>query len=89
MLYLTWDYPFRDSLERLLMSTGPMNKKSLMKVGDLVAPIGAADRGSIECGIILKLSRTGHETRSAEVLFTDGEIVWMRTQTLVVINESR
>lgn len=59
-----------------------------MKVGDLVAPIGAADRESIECGIILKLSRTGHETRSAEVLFTDGEIVWMRTQTLVVINES-
>lgn len=59
-----------------------------MKVGDLVAARGPADRESIEYGIILKLSRTGHETRSAEVLFTDGEIVWMRTQTLVVINES-
>lgn len=57
-----------------------------MKVGDLVyydAPL----HDDMEChspamGIVLKLSRTGHKTESAQVLFTRGEVAWFDTQVL-------
>mgnify|MGYP003142684059 FL=1 len=57
-----------------------------MKVGDLVyydTPL----HDDMECyspamGIVLKLSRTGHKTESAQVLFTRGEVAWFDTQVL-------
>mgnify|MGYP003118211367 CR=1 FL=1 len=61
-----------------------------MKVGDLVQFESiAAGHGlaPLECGIVVKLSRTGHKTKSAEVLFNDGDIGWVGTDTLVVISE--
>jgi|TARA_R110000824_G_scaffold49608_3_gene139269 hypothetical protein len=63
-----------------------------MQVGDLVqfdSPISdyEPERYKSDYGIILKLSRTGHVTSSAEVLFNDGKVAWISTQTLVVINE--
>tara|TARA_R110000772_G_scaffold67283_2_gene149369 strand:+ start:504 stop:683 length:180 start_codon:yes stop_codon:yes gene_type:complete len=51
-----------------------------IKIGDLVQ-FGQA------CGIVVKLSRTGQKTKSAEVLFNDGDIAWMGTDILVVISE--
>ncbi len=39
-------------------------------------------------GIVLKLSRTGHKTESAQVLFTRGEIAWFDTQALRVAHAS-
>ncbi len=38
-------------------------------------------------GIILQLSRTGHETKSAKIMFNDGEVVWAGTNTLEVVSE--
>jgi len=47
------------------------------------------DRYVIEYGVVVRMSTTGHTTESAEVLFNDGELAWVGTQRLVVINESR
>ena len=64
-----------------------------MKVGDLVyydTPLhDDMEVHSAAMGIILKLSRTGHKTQSAQVLFTRGQIAWFDTQTLRVVHESR
>jgi cyclophilin family peptidyl-prolyl cis-trans isomerase len=64
-----------------------------MKIGDLVkwenVLNDSMDHHQEEHGIIIKMSRTGHETESAQVLFTDGETWWLDTQHLEVINESR
>ena len=64
-----------------------------MKVGDLVkfesALTDDMDRYSSELGLVVKMSKTGHDTESAQVLFSDGETWWVGTQRLVVINESR
>lgn len=64
-----------------------------MKVGDLVyynTPLhDDMEVHSDAMGIILKLSRTGHKTQSAQVLFTRGQIAWFDTQTLRVVHESR
>jgi hypothetical protein len=63
-----------------------------MKVGDLVkfesVLNDSMDRYSAELGLIIKISRTGHDTESAQVLFSDGEAWWVGTQRLVVVNES-
>ena len=63
-----------------------------MKVGDLVRfeseMADDMDRYRTEYGVIVKMSKTGHATQSAEVLFNDGELAWVGTQRLVVINES-
>lgn len=63
-----------------------------MKVGDLVQ-FESVDNDDVESqldyGIVVKLSRTGHKTKSAEVLFHDGEIAWIGTDTLVVVSEGR
>ena len=64
-----------------------------MKVGDLVKWMTVLnddmDRYREELGLVVKMSRTGHNTESAQVLFNDGETWWIDTQRLVVINESR
>jgi len=68
-------------------------KGSLMKVGDLVKWMNVLnddmDRYREELGLVVKMSKTGHNTESAQVLFNDGETWWVDTQRLVVINESR
>ena len=40
-----------------------------------------------EHGIVIQLSRTGHETKSAKIMFNDGEVAWIGTNTLEVISE--
>ena len=64
-----------------------------MKVGDLVKWVNVLnddmDRYREELGLVVKMSKTGHNTESAQVLFNDGETWWVDTQRLVVINESR
>ena len=64
-----------------------------MKVGDLVKWVNVLnddmDRYQEELGLVVKMSKTGHTTESAQVLFNDGETWWVDTQRLVVINESR
>ena len=64
-----------------------------MKVGDLVrfesTQHDDMDRYGVEYGVVVRMSITGHTTESAEVLFNDGELAWVGTQRLVVINESR
>ncbi len=58
-----------------------------MKVGDLVKwNAGDPEDGMI--GVIVQLSRTGHDTTSAKVVFTDGVEGWHATEKLEVINES-
>ena len=47
------------------------------------------DHYSVDYGIVIKMSRTGHKTKSAEILFNDGATAWFDTQRLVVISESR
>jgi len=64
-----------------------------MKIGDLVRFESVLsddmDRYSSELGLVVKMSKTGHNTESAQVLFNDGKTGWLDTQRLVVINESR
>tara|TARA_B100000287_G_scaffold392297_1_gene404604 strand:+ start:5712 stop:5906 length:195 start_codon:yes stop_codon:yes gene_type:complete len=63
-----------------------------VKVGDLVKweseLVDDMDRQAVEYGLIIQLSKTGHNTTSAQVLFNDGEPWWVDTSRLVVINES-
>ena len=63
-----------------------------MKVGDLVSyeivPHEFAE-AEVDWGVILKLSRTGHDTLAAQVLFRDGEIAWVSTTSMVVVSEGR
>jgi hypothetical protein len=64
-----------------------------MKVGDLVKLESvlndSMDYYTVEYGIITRMSRTGHKTKSAEVLFNGGELVWYDTQVLEVVSEGR
>ena len=63
-----------------------------MKVGDLVkwesVINDSMDRFSVDYGIILKMSKTGHTTESAQVLFVGGETAWFDTQRLVLVAKS-
>tara|TARA_B100000214_G_scaffold302571_1_gene233199 strand:- start:3087 stop:3245 length:159 start_codon:yes stop_codon:yes gene_type:complete len=38
-------------------------------------------------GVVVGFSRTGHETLSANVLFTDGETWWIDTDRLELVSE--
>ena len=62
-----------------------------MKVGDLVKWQNVLnddmDRYREDYGVVVKMSRTGHDTESAQVLFNDGEIWWLDTQKLLVVSE--
>ena len=64
-----------------------------MKVGDLVkwesVLNDSMDYHTEEYGVILKMSKTGHKTKSAQVLFTDGETAWFDTQFLEVVSACR
>ncbi len=44
------------------------------------------ERFDIDVGIVIELSRTGHDTLSALVLFDDGTTDWISTKTLEVIS---
>ncbi len=62
-----------------------------MKVGDLVKWESVPHQFSevnIEYGVIVQMSRTGHKTKSAQVLFMDGTKGWFDTGRLEIINES-
>ena len=64
-----------------------------MKVGDLVkwdksAVYSTVDHHREEHGLVVQMSRTGHDTESAQVLFSDGETWWLDTQKLVVVSEA-
>ena len=70
-----------------------------MKVGDLVKfqsilvydvlNTSGDDMKDHEVGLVLAMSKTGHDTESAQVLFNDGQTWWVGTHRLEVINESR
>ena len=62
-----------------------------VKVGDLVkwesVMNDSMDHYAVDYGIVVKMSKTGHITKSAEVLFADGSTSWFDTQRLVVVSE--
>jgi hypothetical protein len=62
-----------------------------MKVGDLVKFDSALndnmERYAAEHGLVVKMSKTGHDTESAQVLFNDGETWWVGTQRLEIVSE--
>ena len=64
-----------------------------MKVGDLVSWESvlndSMDYHTKSYGLVLQISKTGHKTKSAQVLFSDGETVWFDTQVLEVVSASR
>ena len=61
-----------------------------MKIGDLVkwenVLNDSMDHYRTDYGVIIKMSRTGHTTHSAQVLFNDGELAWFDTQQLRVVS---
>lgn len=60
-----------------------------MRVGDLVAIMIPA-RARFECvgrGVILRFSRTGQSTKSAEVLLSVGDSKWIDCHLLEVISK--
>tara|TARA_B100000287_G_C20526728_1_gene739165 strand:- start:682 stop:882 length:201 start_codon:yes stop_codon:yes gene_type:complete len=63
---------------------------NLMKVGDLVKyetlPHEFAEYDT-KLGVVVQLSRTGHTTLSAKVIFTNGQSEWFDTQVLEVVGE--
>ena len=63
-----------------------------MKVGDLVArkyvPYESANE-QVDIGIVIRMSRTGLTTDSAQVQFFDGACEWFDTQILAVVNANR
>ena len=52
-----------------------------MKVGDLVkfesVLNDSMDHHTVEHGLVMQLSKTGHDTLSAQVLFNDGDTWWV------------
>jgi len=64
-----------------------------VKVGDLVklesALNDSMDHYTVEHGLIVQLSKTGHDTLSAQVLFNDGETWWVDSERLEIVSESR
>ena len=71
-----------------------------MKVGDLVRRFHRVpdfDRHGLDFGdlneywygVVMQLSRTGYNKRSAKVVFVNGEQGWYDTKKLELISESR
>ena len=64
-----------------------------MKVGDLVkyetTPEDSMDRHMSAVGLIVKMSRTGHTTQSAQILFQDGTLAWFDSQVLEIVSGGR
>ena len=63
-----------------------------MKVGDLVkwesVLNDSMDHYQVEHGLVVQISRTGHDTISAQVLFNDGELWWVDSGKLEVVSGS-
>ena len=64
-----------------------------MKVGDLVkyesVMNDSMDRYVVEYGLVMQLSKTGHDTISVQVLFGDtGKPCWIDSGKLVVVSEA-
>ena len=63
-----------------------------MKVGDLVRFESALnddmDRYTVEHGLVVQISKTGHDTISAQILFNDGELWWVDSGRLAVVSEA-
>ena len=64
-----------------------------MKVGDLVkfesVLNDSMDRYSTEYGLVMQLSKTGHDTISVQVWFGDTEKrCWIDSSSLVVVSEA-
>ena len=61
-----------------------------MKVGDLVKyetmPEDSMERHAYAVGLVVQMSRTGHTTHSAQILFQDGTIAWFDSQVLEVVS---
>ena len=69
---------------------------SKIKVGDLVSweTLTSEERATgveldPDYGLVISLSRTGHASFSAKVMFLDGETWWVDVDRLELINESR
>ncbi len=65
-----------------------------MKVGDMVRReipqmLDESGQPLVDHGVVIRLSRTGHHTLSAEVRWTDGNTSWTDGGELVVISETR
>ena len=66
-----------------------------MKVGDLVrfdSQLSADELGDSsrsEHGLVVQISKTGHDTISAQVLFNDGDTWWVDSGRLEVVSEGR
>ena len=61
-----------------------------MKVGDLVkyesALNDSMDHYTVEHGLVIQISKTGHDTISAQVLFNGGETWWVDSGRLEVVS---
>ena len=64
-----------------------------MKVGDLVKFISDIRDDmrfsqTVDHGLVIQISKTGHYTLSAQVLFSDGDTWWVDAQKLEVVSET-
>jgi hypothetical protein len=63
-----------------------------VKVGDFVkydtVPYEFSET-VVKFGIILQISRTGHQTKSAQIVLMCGKTEWIDTNKLEIINENR
>ncbi len=66
-----------------------------MKVGSMVRWWSIEDHAAItervkfDSGLVIQLSKTGHDTESALVLFENGNLDWIPTDGLEVVDENR
>ena len=64
-----------------------------MKPGDLVKFDSSFEydvfetHPRIEHGLVVQISKTGHDTISAQVMFKDGELWWVDSGRLEVVSE--
>ena len=65
----------------------------MIRKGDLVKWNSAKDdvreKFDVDLGVVLRLSRTGATTRSAEILLWDGKIQWVDCSTLRIVTERK
>ena len=47
------------------------------------------DKHASAVGLVVQMSRTGHTTESAQVLFQDGTLAWFDSQVLEVVSAGR
>jgi len=63
-----------------------------MKVGDLVKCESVLEKEVFETdpyrhhGLVVQISKTGHDTTSAQVLFNDGETWWVDSGRLEIVS---